>query len=63
MDTYSRRIYLLAYSYVKDRESAEDISQDVLIKCIINTINFEEMLLFLRGFIGLRQSIQRCSAA
>ncbi|UOQ46525.1 sigma-70 family RNA polymerase sigma factor [Halobacillus salinarum] len=32
MDTYSRQVYLLAYSYVKDKGMAEDISQDVFIK-------------------------------
>lgn len=33
MRLYSSNVYLLAYSYVKDRGLAEDISQDVFIKC------------------------------
>ncbi len=32
MDAYSRNVYLLAYSYIKDKSMAEDISQDVFIK-------------------------------
>lgn len=30
---HSRDVYLLAYSYVKDHASAEDISQEVFLKC------------------------------
>ncbi|MGG1677822.1 sigma-70 family RNA polymerase sigma factor [Neobacillus sp. NRS-1170] len=33
MNLYSQKVYLLAYSYVKDRGLAEDISQEVFIKC------------------------------
>lgn len=33
MNLYSRQVYLLAYSYVKDQGIAEDISQEVFIKC------------------------------
>ena len=33
MDLYSQNVYLLAYSFVKDKGLAEDISQDVFIKC------------------------------
>jgi RNA polymerase sigma-70 factor, ECF subfamily len=33
MSQYSKNVYLLAYSYVKDRGLAEDISQEVFIKC------------------------------
>jgi RNA polymerase sigma-70 factor, ECF subfamily len=33
IDSYSKNVYLLAYSYVKDKGLAEDISQEVFIKC------------------------------
>lgn len=33
MNLYSKKVYLLAYSYVKDRGLAEDISQEVFLKC------------------------------
>lgn len=33
MNLYSSNVYLLAYSYVKDKGLAEDISQEVFIKC------------------------------
>jgi RNA polymerase sigma factor (sigma-70 family) len=32
MDLYSEKVYLLAYSFVKDRGLAEDISQEVFLK-------------------------------
>ncbi|MEH7504653.1 sigma-70 family RNA polymerase sigma factor [Neobacillus drentensis] len=33
MNQHSRKVYLLAYSYVKDQGLAEDIAQEVFIKC------------------------------
>ncbi|QAS51512.1 sigma-70 family RNA polymerase sigma factor [Halobacillus litoralis] len=33
MESHSKKVYLLAYSYVKDQGTAEDIAQDVFIKC------------------------------
>ncbi|SEQ72918.1 RNA polymerase sigma factor, sigma-70 family [Virgibacillus subterraneus] len=33
MAAHSEKLYLLAYSFVKDRGMAEDFSQDVFIKC------------------------------
>ncbi len=33
MTAHSQKVYLLAYSFVKDRGMAEDISQEVFIKC------------------------------
>jgi RNA polymerase sigma-70 factor (ECF subfamily) len=33
MDRYGTEIFRLAYSYVKRREAAEDIAQEVFIKC------------------------------
>lgn len=33
MTMYSQDVYLLAYSFVKDQGMAEDISQEVFIKC------------------------------
>ncbi len=33
MNVHSRKVYLLAYSYVKDKGLAEDIAQEVFIKC------------------------------
>ncbi|MDR7239545.1 sigma-70 family RNA polymerase sigma factor [Neobacillus drentensis] len=33
MNQHSRKVYLLAYSYVKDKGLAEDIAQEVFIKC------------------------------
>jgi RNA polymerase sigma-70 factor (ECF subfamily) len=33
MNLHSRKVYLLAYSYVKDKGLAEDIAQEVFIKC------------------------------
>ena len=40
MDLYSQNVYLLAYSFVKDKGLAEDISQDVFIKCFKNLTDF-----------------------
>ena len=33
MNQHSQKVYLLAYSYVKDQGLAEDIAQEVFIKC------------------------------
>lgn len=33
MTTHSQKVYLLAYSFVKDHGIAEDIAQEVFIKC------------------------------
>ncbi|KAA0549516.1 sigma-70 family RNA polymerase sigma factor [Bacillus sp. BGMRC 2118] len=33
MEVYYKDVYLLAYSFVKDQQIAEDIAQDVFIKC------------------------------
>lgn len=33
MTLYTKRVYLLAYSFVKDQGLAEDISQEVFLKC------------------------------
>lgn len=33
MKIYTKKVYLLAYSFVKDQGMAEDISQEVFIKC------------------------------
>ena len=33
MNQHARKVYLLAYSYVKDKGLAEDIAQEVFIKC------------------------------
>lgn len=33
MDLYSKTVFLLAYSFVKDKGMAEDISQEVFIRC------------------------------
>ncbi|WP_099157451.1 sigma-70 family RNA polymerase sigma factor [Virgibacillus ndiopensis] len=33
MNDYSQKVYLLAYSYVKDHGLAEDVAQEVFIKC------------------------------
>jgi RNA polymerase sigma-70 factor, ECF subfamily len=40
MNLYSRNVYLLAYTYVKDQGIAEDISQEVFIKCYKNLGQF-----------------------
>ncbi|WP_083413017.1 sigma-70 family RNA polymerase sigma factor [Bacillus massilinigeriensis] len=32
MDLYTKKVYLLAYSFVKDRGLAEDISQEVFLR-------------------------------
>lgn len=42
MTKYSKRVYLLAYSFVKDKGSAEDISQEVFIKCYKYLEDFRE---------------------
>ncbi|RDI45420.1 sigma-70 family RNA polymerase sigma factor [Falsibacillus pallidus] len=33
MELYTKNVYLLAYSIVKDKDLAEDISQEVFLKC------------------------------
>ncbi|MRG88343.1 sigma-70 family RNA polymerase sigma factor [Salinibacillus xinjiangensis] len=33
MNEYSKQVYLIAYSYVKDQGLAEDIAQEVFLKC------------------------------
>lgn len=40
MDLYAEKVYLLAYSYVKDRGLAEDISQEVFLKAYKYLDNF-----------------------
>ncbi|REJ05632.1 sigma-70 family RNA polymerase sigma factor [Halobacillus trueperi] len=40
MDSHSKKVYLLAYSYVKDQGTAEDITQDVFIKLYNNLSSF-----------------------
>lgn len=40
MTTYSQKVFLLAYSFVKDHGIAEDISQEVFIKCYRNLHKF-----------------------
>src|SRR5690625_186227 len=36
MTLYSKKVYLLAYSFVKNHGNAEDITQEVFIKCYKN---------------------------
>lgn len=36
MTSHSPKVYLLAYSFVKDHGIAEDITQEVFIKCYKN---------------------------
>ncbi|WP_237417119.1 sigma-70 family RNA polymerase sigma factor [Halobacillus litoralis] len=40
MDSHSKKVYLLAYSYVKDQGTAEDVTQDVFIKLYNNLSSF-----------------------
>ncbi|MFE4145269.1 sigma-70 family RNA polymerase sigma factor [Peribacillus sp. YIM B13472] len=40
MNKYSKDVYLLAYSFVRDQGLAEDISQEVFIKCYKNIEKF-----------------------
>ncbi|MFU2017324.1 sigma-70 family RNA polymerase sigma factor [Peribacillus butanolivorans] len=40
MNMYSKDVYLLAYSFVKDQGLAEDISQEVFVKCYRNIEKF-----------------------
>ncbi|MET3195648.1 sigma-70 family RNA polymerase sigma factor [Bacillus sp. OAE603] len=40
IDTYSQKVYLIAFSYVKDKGVAEDISQEVFLKCYKSLENF-----------------------
>lgn len=40
MDTYTKEVYLIAFSYVKDQIEAEDISQEVFLKCYKYIENF-----------------------
>ncbi|TGB01118.1 sigma-70 family RNA polymerase sigma factor [Halobacillus salinus] len=42
MNNYSKQVYLLAYSYVKDQGLAEDITQDVFLKCYRHLHKFRE---------------------
>ena len=40
MNLHSRKVYLLAFSYVKDKGLAEDIAQEVFIKCYKSLAHF-----------------------
>ncbi|KAA0546537.1 sigma-70 family RNA polymerase sigma factor [Bacillus sp. BGMRC 2118] len=40
MTLYAEKVYLLAYSFVKDKGVAEDIAQEVFIKCYRNLDKF-----------------------
>lgn len=42
MDRYGREIVWLAYSYVKDSATAEDLAQEVFIKCYEKLATFRE---------------------
>ncbi len=42
MDQYGNMIIRLAYTYVKQKEAAEDISQEVFISCYKHLDSFEE---------------------
>jgi RNA polymerase sigma factor (sigma-70 family) len=52
MNLYTEKVYLLAYSFVKDKGIAEDISQDVFLKCYKYLDNF-------RGEASLKSWIYR----
>jgi RNA polymerase sigma-70 factor, ECF subfamily len=52
MTQYSKDVYLLAYSFVKEKGLAEDISQEVFIKCYRNIDSF-------RGDAALKSWIYR----
>ncbi|QCR30817.1 sigma-70 family RNA polymerase sigma factor [Lysinibacillus sp. SGAir0095] len=52
MDLYTEKVYLLAYSFVKDRGIAEDISQEVFLKAYRYINNF-------RGEASLKSWIYR----
>jgi RNA polymerase sigma-70 factor, ECF subfamily len=52
MNLYVEKVYLLAYSFVKDRGMAEDISQEVFFKCYKYIENF-------RGESSLKSWIYR----
>jgi RNA polymerase sigma-70 factor, ECF subfamily len=55
MELYSEKVYLLAYSYVKDKGMAEDISQEVFIKCF-------KSLQYFRGDSKISSWIYRITA-
>lgn len=40
MDMYQDKVIRLAYTYVKDRKLAEDLAQEVFVKCFIHKDNF-----------------------
>lgn len=40
MDIYQDKVIRLAYTYVKDRKLAEDLAQEVFVKCYIHKDNF-----------------------
>ncbi|HEX7064140.1 MAG TPA: sigma-70 family RNA polymerase sigma factor [Bacillales bacterium] len=52
MDTYGRKVARLAYTYVKDYGKAEDIAQEVFIKCFTKLDQF-------RGKAALKTWIYR----
>ncbi|HET7578351.1 MAG TPA: sigma-70 family RNA polymerase sigma factor [Bacillales bacterium] len=52
METYGQKITRLAYTYVKDRGKAEDIAQEVFIKCFTKLNQF-------RGEAALKTWIYR----
>jgi RNA polymerase sigma-70 factor, ECF subfamily len=55
MELYSEKVYLLAYSYVKDKGMAEDIAQEVFIKCF-------KSLQYFRGDSKISSWIYRITA-
>ncbi|MCM3718208.1 sigma-70 family RNA polymerase sigma factor [Fictibacillus phosphorivorans] len=40
MERYEDKVIRLAYTYVKDRKLAEDLTQEVFVKCFIHKENF-----------------------
>lgn len=40
MDMYQDKVVRLAYTYVKDRKLAEDLAQEVFVKCFVHKDNF-----------------------
>ncbi|GGB45759.1 sigma-70 family RNA polymerase sigma factor [Fictibacillus barbaricus] len=40
MDLYQDKVIRLAYTYVKDRKLAEDLAQEVFVKCYVHKDNF-----------------------
>ncbi|WP_461612010.1 sigma factor [Cytobacillus kochii] len=51
MDEYGQTVMRLAFIYVRDKQIAEDITQDVFIKCFEKMDDFKEESSYKTGYL------------